>query len=177
MNRTEKEQIVQQLQEALPGAASIMITDLSGIDVETINGLRAEFRKAGVEYQVAKNTLIKIAVKDTPAEAMASLLVGPTALAWHAEEPAVPAKILKDFLKENDKLTIKGGYIDGDTIEGDLAVKTLADMPSKDELRAKLLGLMKLVPGKFLALVETPARKFLAVLKAYEDKLSENGDG
>lgn len=177
MNRTEKEQAVEELRAELPSAASILITDLSGIDVETLNGLRSAFRQRGVNYKVAKNTLIKIAVKDTDAEAMSPLLVGPTALAWHNEEPSIPAKVLKDFVKENPKFgeafKIKGGYIDGDAINGPDAVKVLADLPSKDELRARLLGTIKMVPGKFLALLETPPRKFLAVLKAYEEKQKE----
>ncbi len=175
MLRAEKEQIVADLTTELGGAASILLTDLSGMDVETMNGLRAEFRKAGVKYQVAKNTLVKLAVKGTPAEAMGEMLAGPTALAWHPEEPSLPAKIVKDFLKDNKNFTVKGGYIDGDAIPGEDAVKTLADMPSKDQLRAQLLGLIKQVPGKFLALLITPQRQFLAVLKAYEDKLKEEG--
>jgi large subunit ribosomal protein L10 len=106
---------------------------------------------------------------------MESLLVGPTALAWHNEEPATAAKIFKDFVKNNEKMTVKGGFIDGEAMEGESALQTLADIPSKDELRAQLLGLMKMVPGKFLALMQTPPRKAMALLLARKDKLEQEG--
>ena len=176
MDRAQKEAVVAQLNEELGMAASILLTDLSGMDVESINGLRAELRQAGVSYRVAKNTLIKRAIAGTDVEVLSPMLVGPTAMAWHNEEPSLAAKIVKDFVKENDKFTIKGGYIDGETLEGEEALDTLADMPSKDELRAKTLGLMKMVPGKFLALMETAPKKFLAALLAYEDKQKEGGE-
>jgi large subunit ribosomal protein L10 len=176
MDRAQKEAVVAQLNEELGMAASILLTDLSGMDVESINGLRAELRQAGVSYRVAKNTLIKRAIAGTDVEVLSPMLVGPTAMAWHNEEPSLAAKIVKDFVKDNDKFTIKGGYIDGETLEGEGALETLAEMPSKDELRAKTLGLMKMVPGKFLALIETAPKKFFAALLVYEDKQKEGGE-
>ncbi len=175
MNREEKEVVVNTLREELGSAASIVVTDLSGMDVESVNELRGLLRAKGVKYQVAKNTLVRRAIKDSSVEAMGPLLVGPTAMAWHSEEPATAAKIFKEFVKENDKLTIRGGFIDGDTLQGESAIKVLSDMPSKDELRAKVLGLMKMVPGKFLALMQTPPRKGMALLLARKAKLEEEG--
>ena len=173
VNLTEKIERVERLRKELEGAASILLTDLSGLDVETVNGLRAELRKGGIKYHVAKNTLIKRAVADTLAQPIVSLLVGPTALAWHDEEPAAAAKVFENFVKTNMKLTIKGGYIDGYALAGPEALETLAKMPSKDELRSQLLGLIKLVPGTFLSLVQTPPKKFYAVLEARKCKLEE----
>ncbi len=172
---SQKQEAVEELRTELGGAASILLTNMTGVPVEKVNELRSLFRAKGVNYKVAKNTLVKRALADTPAEAMNELLVGPTALAWHDEEPAVPAKILKDFLKDYKKLEVKGGYIDGDIMKGDAAL-ALADMPSKDQLRAQILGLVKLVPGKFLSLMQTPQRQFLGVLSAYKTKLEEDGD-
>ncbi len=176
MERAQKEQVVAELREDLTQAASILMTDLSGIDVETVNGLRSQFRQQQVHYRVAKNTLIKRALAGTPGEAINPLLVGPTALAWHNEEPALAAKIVKDFLKENEKvpLEVKGGYIDGDIFAGEDGLK-LADMLGKNDLRAQLLGLVKMVPGKFLSLLITPQRQFLAVLEQRKKKLEEEG--
>ncbi|MBH25380.1 MAG: 50S ribosomal protein L10 [Myxococcales bacterium] len=176
MNRAEKEQAVADLRDSLSKAASVVLTDLSGIDVDTTNELRSQLREKDVYCKVAKNTLIRIAVEGTKAEAMNPLLVGPTALIWHDEEPSAGAKVLKAFLKEhtNVKLDIKGGYIDGDIYQDDAALK-LADMLGKDELRSQILGLMKLVPGTFLALMTTAPRKFLAVLEARKSKLEEEG--
>ncbi len=175
MNREQKQVMIDELRTELSGAASILLTDLSGLDVVTVNDLRSQLRSSGVRYRVAKNTLIKRAIADTAIASMESMLVGPTAMAWHNEEPAAAAKIFKDFVKKNEKMTVKGGYIDGESMEGESALDTLADMPSKDELRAQLLGLMKMVPGKFLALLQTPPRKAMALLLARKDKLEEEG--
>ena len=177
MNRAEKQQVIEELRGELSQAVSIVLTDLSGVDVETVNALRTQFREKDIKCQVAKNTLIKLAVKDTPAEAMNPLLAGPTALVWHNEEPAAAAKILKDFLKENanTNLSIKGGYIDGEVLNDEDGLK-LADMLGKDDLRAQILGMMKQVPGTFLALLNTPARQFLGVLEARKKQL-EDGEG
>ena len=175
MNRSQKEEVINTLREELGGAASIVVTDVSGMDVESVNELRGLLRAKGVRYQVAKNTLIRRAIADSSVEAMAPLPTGPTAMAWHPEEPATAAKIIKGFAKENDKLTVRGGYIDGDTMEGDAAIAALSEMPSKDELRAKVLGLMKMVPGKFLALMQTAPKKGLALLLARQAKLEEEG--
>jgi large subunit ribosomal protein L10 len=172
MELSQKQEITEQLRAELGNAASVLITDLTGVPVEKSNELRSRFRARGVRYQVAKNTLVKRAVAGTPAEAMGSLLVGPSALAWHPEEPALPAQIFREFAREYDKLALKGGYVDGDIYKGDEALK-LADLPSKDQLRAQLLGLIKQVPGKFLALLETPHRQMLAVLTNYQKKLEE----
>jgi large subunit ribosomal protein L10 len=167
--------MIDEIRTELSGAASILLTDLSGLDVDTVNELRSKLRAQGVRYRVAKNTLIKRAIADTEIAPMESLLVGPTALAWHNEEPATAAKIFKDFVKNNEKMTVKGGFIDGEAMEGESALQTLADIPSKDELRAQLLGLMKMVPGKFLALMQTPPRKAMALLLARKDKLEQEG--
>lgn len=177
MQRDEKDQVIRELRGELVGAASIVLTDFTGLEVEMVNKLRRELGKEGVKCRVAKNTLIRLAVEGSKAEAMVPLLAGPTVLIWHDEEPAIGAKILRDFIKDlgpaNDKLAFKGGYIDGTALKGDEA-KSIADMLSKDELRAQILGLVKQVPGKFLALLNTPARNFLGVLKAREEDLEKN---
>jgi large subunit ribosomal protein L10 len=175
MNRAEKEQVVTELRDGLGGAASIVLLDITGVDAEATNALRSNFRAKGVQCQVAKNTLIKRAIADTDIAVIDSLLKGQTTLVWHNEEPAVGAKIVKDFLKDNKELSLKGGYIDGELFEGEEAIK-LAELPSKDELRAQLLGLMKMVPGKFLALLQTPSRQLLAVLENYRAKKEEAGE-
>ena len=146
-----------------------------GFDVDTVNILRAQLRERGVTCRVAKNTLIKRAIADTEMEIMGSMLAGPTALFWHEEEPSVAAKVIKEFRKELNKkelIKLKGAYIDGETIS-DANAMSLADIPSKDELRAQMLGLVKAVPGKFLALMETAPRKFLGVLEARKQQLED----
>jgi large subunit ribosomal protein L10 len=175
MDRATKEAIANGLREELGGAASVLLGDLTGIDVDTINMLRAQLRARGVTCRVAKNTLIKRAIADTDMEIIGPMLAGPTALFWHNEEPSVAAKVIKDFrkeLKKKELIEFKGAYIDGELIEGAKAM-SLAEIPSKDELRAQMLGLVKAVPGKFLALVETAPRKFLGVIEARRQKLED----
>lgn len=178
MDRAQKEQMIEELRGELSQAASIVLTDLSGMEVEVVNRLRKSFRDKGIKCRVAKNTLVRLALKDTPAEVMGPLLVGPTALVWHNEEPALSAKVLREFIKDNPTLDLKfkGGYIDGEALAGESSER-LADMLSKDELRAQILGLVEKVPGTFLALLNTPARQFMAVLKARETDLEEKAGG
>jgi len=174
MDRAQKEKVIAELREELVTAASIMLTDLTKVNVEKANQLRALFRKKGVQYRVAKNTLISKAVEGTPAAAMDKLLAGFTALAWHPEEPAVTASVLKDFLKTNADFKIKGGYLDGQIFEGEEALK-VADLPSKDQLRAQFLGLVQAVPAQFLGTLEAAPRDMLGVLEAYRMKLEDEG--
>lgn len=175
MDRSEKEAVVIGLREELGHAASVLLGDLTGIDVDTVNRLRAQFRERGVTCRVAKNTLIKRAIADTEMEILGTMLAGPTVLFWHDEEPSAAAKVIKDFrkeLKKADIIQLKGAYIDGELLD-EVAAMTLADIPSKDELRAQMLGLVKAVPGKFLALIETPPRKFMGVLEARRQQLED----
>jgi large subunit ribosomal protein L10 len=149
--------------------------DLTGIDVETVNILRSQLRQKGVMCRVAKNTLIRRAIAGTDMAVIGPLLAGPTAIFWHEEEPSVAAKVIQEFrkeLKKSDIIELKGAYIDGEMI-GKAQALSLADIASKDELRAQLLGLMEGVPGKFLALVETAPKKFLSVLVAKGEKMED----
>lgn len=177
MNRTEKAELIADLKEGLEGAPTILLADLSGVDANTTNDLRALFYDGGVRCQVVKNTLIRRVIEGSSMESIEPFLKGPTALVWHPEEPAAAAKILKAYLKENDKskVEIKAGWVEGDILEGEAGLK-LADMLGKDELRAQLLGLMKMVPGTFLALLNTAPRKFLALLLARKADLEEKGE-
>ena len=170
MDRASKEQLVEELKADLAEAKSLIVTSSSGLDANTVVELRSKFRSENVRYRVVKNTLVKLALKGTDMEAVADLFSGPTALAYSKEDAVTPAKVIKEFAKDNEeKFIILGGYLDGAAIDA-AGVNALADMPSKDELRAQLLGLFQAVPSKFLSVLVAAPKDFLGVLKAKADK-------
>src|SRR5438132_7617503 len=139
MDRVTKEQQVNELKEKLAKTSSLVLADYRGIDVPTVTDLRNQFRKALCEYKVYKNTLVKLAVKGTKMEGISKHLEGPTAIIFSWESPAAPAKVATKFAKESEKFVVKGGYFEG-TVLDVKGVESLATMPGKDELRAKLLA-------------------------------------
>ena len=170
MNRAQKEQLVEKMRDDLVQAKSIIMTCHMGIDVNTVNDLRSDFRANGVHYHVIKNTLAKIAVRDTELENMADAFTGPTALAYSFEDAVAPAKVIADFADDHDAFEVKGGYLDGKLIDVE-GVTQLAKMPTKDELRAKLLRTFNAAPTNFVRLLNAAPKNFLNVLKARGDDL------
>lgn len=170
MNRTEKEQFVEHLREQLLGAKSIILTSYQGIEVNTMNELRGKFRAEGVEYHTIKNTLAKLAIKDTDLEVLGEHLKGPVALAYSPEDAISPAKVIKDFAKEHkDKFLIKGAYLDGNVLD-EAGVQALADLPTKDELRVQLLLLMQAGPTQLLRTLSAGPQALLMVFEAKRQK-------
>lgn len=169
MNRTEKEQMIEDLRSDLAEAKSVVLASHVGMDVNTVGLLRSELRAKGVRYRVVKNTLVKRAIAGTDMEVIADLFRGPIAIAYSFEDAADPARVIKKFAKDHDKYEIKGGYLDGDKLDVP-GVEKLASMPSKEELQAQLLSLFKAVPTKFVHQLNAPMQQFVMVLKAKEQK-------
>ncbi len=141
-SRAYKEGEVEELRERAERALGILIADYRGLTVSESAELRARLRKEGgkhVEYRVAKNTLVRRAVEGTPASVLEPYLTGPTALAFAFEEPAAVARLLVGYAKQNEKFQIKGGIIDGEVVDL-AAIRALAALPGKDELRAMLMA-------------------------------------
>ena len=175
MERQEKAANVSTLKEKLAKAQSLVLVDFRGLTVDADTKLRNEFRANGCEYRVVKNTLLGLAVKGTPMQLPDELLVGPTAIAYSFEDPAVPAKIAAKVAKENEKsFVIKGGYVDGRTLDKK-GVEALSTLPGRDELRVTLLATFNAVPQNFLALLNAAPQNFVYLLSAREDKLKEGG--
>ena len=172
MNRAEKEQVVEKLRTDFGKAKSIIMTSHVGIDVNTINELRSEFRANGVEYHVIKNTLARLAVQDTDLEVLADQFRGPTAVAYSFEDAVAPAKVAVDFAEEHEVYELKGGYLNGAIIENE-DVKSLAEMPSKDELRVKLLNVFQAAPTKFVRLLSAAPKNFINVLNARKNDMED----
>ncbi len=152
---------------------SAVFLDYKGMTVEQATTLRASFRKAGVEYKVVKNTLVKHALKDTAySNKLNDVLVGMTGIAWCYEDPSAAAKVVKQFKKDGgeagQKLVIKGGLIEGEVLSAARVENELATMPGKDELRATLLATLQAPLQQFVALLQAPTQNLVYVLAAKE---------
>ena len=143
--REEKQAEVASLKKKMSSASSVMVLDYRGLTVSDANELRTRLRDLGegaVEYCVAKNTLVRLASSAAGAESLGPYLTGPTALAFAYDEPSSLAKALVDYAKQNDNLEIKGGLVEGEVV--DLAkIRMLAQLPSRDELRAMFLRTLR----------------------------------
>ena len=164
MNREEKAELIKKLNSTFNNAGVVVVTHQSGLSVEESTDLRVKMREVGAKYQVAKNRIVKLALKDTKYENIIDLFSGPTAIAV-SEDPVSAPKIIFKFAKENDKLSIVGAGLDGKTLSVD-EVKQLASLPSLDELRGKLVGLIKSPSQKLASVAVAPANKLVNVLHA-----------
>lgn len=161
------------LREQLSTAKSVVLTSYQGIEVNTINELRAKFRQEGVEYHIVKNTLAKLAIKDTDMEVMSAHLKGPVAIAYSTEDAITPAKIVKDFAKDHEgKFDIRGAYLDGEMLD-EAGVRRLAELPTKDELRVQLLLAMTAGPTQLIRTLSAGPQALLMVFQA--KKMKEEG--
>ena len=145
LTRREKEEQVESLKGALEGANTLVVVDYRGLTVTDARELRGKLREAGdgsIHYRVAKNTLLRRAIDGTPNSGIESFLTGPTAIAVAYDEPSALAKALVDFAKDNEKLEIKGALVEGEVLDLD-AIRALAALPSKDELRGMLAGTLQ----------------------------------
>ncbi|RJP83594.1 MAG: 50S ribosomal protein L10 [Desulfobacteraceae bacterium] len=169
MIRNEKEKIVDALHEDFKKSKVVILTDYKGLDVATISSLRKKLREVGVEYKVVKNTLIRRASSDTHVGLIKDHFKGPSALALSYDDPVAPAKVLIAFSKDNQKLEIKMGVMEGKVIDLN-AIKALSDLPSREVLLGLLLSTMNGVPTALVrALNDVPVR-LLNVLQAIRDQ-------
>ena len=168
MNREEKAELIKSLNSTFNNAGVVVVTHQSGLTVDESTDLRVKMREVGAKYQVAKNRIVKLALKDTKYENIIDLFSGPTAIAV-SEDPVSAPKIIFKFAKENDKLSIIGAGLDGKILSVD-EVKQLALLPSLDELRGKLVGLIKSPSQKLASVAIAPANKLVNVLNAKANK-------
>ena len=146
-----------------------VLTSVQGLTVAEVSDLRRRLHDAGVKFRVVKNTLAKRAVKGTPLEAVSNDFKQVTAVAWHESDPVGPAKIIAGFKTDLAKFVIKAGFQGGTRLDP-AGVEALARMPSMDELRAQLLGVINAVPAKLLAQINAPAQNLVGVIQAKSDK-------
>jgi large subunit ribosomal protein L10 len=171
MLRTEKAAVVEVVKERFGRMSSAVFLDFSGMTVAEVSLLRDNLRAKGVEYKVVKNTLVKKAIGDVAwAKTLAPLLKGMTGVAWSYEEPSAAARVVKDFKKDNEKLKIKGGLLDGQVLDAKAVEDQLATLPGKDEMRATLLATLIAPAQRFVMLLNAPAQNFVGVLAAKQRK-------
>jgi len=164
MDRAEKAELVSTLNEAWKGTGVIVVAHYAGMTVAQMTEFRKRVKEAGGSVKVAKNRLAKLALKDTDSVSISDLLKGQTCLAY-SDDPIAAARISVKYSKENDKLVILGGAM-GKTVLDAKAVKALADLPSLDELRAKLLGLLQAPATKIARIMKEPGAKLARVVQA-----------
>lgn len=169
MNRDEKVAVVEELSGRLASAKLAVVSDYRGLTVPVISQLRRELKKNNAELRVAKNTLLRLAIKGTPFEPMGPYLEGTTAVTFADADPVMPAKILVDFIKNNPKLEIKTAVLDGRLLTAD-QLKALSLLPGKDQLRAQLLAVMLAVPTSFVRVLSAVPQKVLYALQAIKDQ-------
>src|SRR6204780_2256907 len=174
MERAAKDLAIGEIKSRFDKMTAAVFLDFKGMSVESATKLRAEFRKAGVEYKVVKNTLVKHAIKSTGyGDKLDKALTGMTGIAWSYEDPSAAAKIVKAYRKEDEKLKIKAGLIEGSILDAKAVEEQLATMPGKDELRSMLLPTLQAPLQQFGALLQAPTQNLVYVLAAKEREASK----
>lgn len=173
MDRVEKAKQIDFLKSVFSNSESMILTGVEGLQAGQLSGLRKKLRESEVRFQVVKNKLAKIALKETGAAVLNDDFVGSTAVAWSEKDAVAPAKILVDFQKEEEDFLIKSGFNSGQRLDIQ-GIKTLASLPSLKELQAQLLGLMKAVPTKMVAQISAPSSHLVGVLQAKVEKEKES---
>lgn len=169
MNRAEKAESVASLKEVFQSSKVVVVAHYSGLTVAQMQNLRKQMKQVGAEVKVAKNRLAKIALDGSDAASIAPLLKGPTLIAYSLSDPVAAPKVATDFAKANEKFVILGGAM-GKTALDVNGVKQLASLPSLDELRGKLVGLIQAPATKIAQVVTGPASKVARVVQAYASK-------
>jgi large subunit ribosomal protein L10 len=164
VERAQKREVVSELNEVFNSTSSVVVTHYSGLNVAELSDLRGRMREAGATFKVTKNRLTKLALDGTPYDHIADLFTGPTAIAY-SDDPVAPAKIAVEFAKKNDLLVVLGGAM-GDTQLDVDGVKALAALPSLDELRGKIVGLLNAPATKVARVLQAPAGQLARVMSA-----------
>ncbi len=172
MKRSEKKDFVAELKNELSKSSSIIVSEYSGLTVEESESLRKEMRANGAKFRVTKNRLTKLAIAETQFKEMSDLFKGPTAIAYSAD-PVAPAKIAVNFEKKFDKFNILGGGYNGEKIDKD-KINFLAKLPSLDELRGKLIGLISAPAQKIATLANEPAGHIARLISSKSSNSQES---
>ena len=172
MEKSKKQQIIEEIQDALSKASSCVVIDFNGVNMETFTPFRKECAKEQVKLLVVKNTLAEHAVKGTSYEGISEFLTGMTALVLTMGDQVSGAKVVKKIAKKDERIVVKAGALDGKILTAK-EVEVLADLPSKEELQAKLLATMLAVPQNFVRLLNAVPQTFVRLLAAYKDKLEQ----
>lgn len=170
MNRTEKQELIDELHKEFQASPHAVLVDFRGLSVPAVTEFRRKVKAAGSRYRVVKNSLALRAAKGTPLESLGDKLVGTTGIAYSKDDPVALAKVLVDFAKDHPALALKVGVVSGSQMLDAAGVKNLSTMPGLPEMRARLLGLLQAPASQLVRLLSTPATQLAQVLKAHQDK-------
>jgi large subunit ribosomal protein L10 len=168
MERAEKREVVSALHDVFASTGVVVVAHYAGLSVADMTKLRSDMREAGGRVKVAKNRLVKLALEGTDAKGISDLMTGPTCLAY-SEDPVAAPKVAVKFAKGNDKFVILGGAM-GPTVLDAKGVSSLAELPSLDELRGKLIGLIQAPASKIARTVNEPGAQLARIFAAYGAK-------
>jgi large subunit ribosomal protein L10 len=171
VDRARKYKVVESLQQDLAGTACVVVTHQLGLTVAEVTQLRRQVRSAGASFRVTKNRLAKRALAGTEFKQLAPLFTGPTAIAF-SRDPVAAAKVVVEYANRNDRLTIIGGGLAGQQMDA-AAVRELASLPSLDELRGRLIGLLQAPAAQIARVLAAPAAQIARVCAAYAEKEAE----
>jgi large subunit ribosomal protein L10 len=174
VERSQKQALVATLHQDLSDTVCVVVTHQTGLSVAEATQLRRQMRSAGAGYRVTKNRLAKRAIEGTPFEQLAPLFTGPTAIAF-SRDPVAAAKAAVEFANRNNKLTIVGGGLSGQQLDA-AGVKALATLPSLDQLRSRIIGLLNAPATKLAVLLQTPGGQLARVLAAHSEQESGGAD-
>ena len=172
MKRSDKNDFVQKLKDELSDSSSVIVAHYDGLSVLETDSLRKEMRINGAKFKVTKNRLTKIALADTPYESIADLFVGPTAIAY-SSDPVAPAKVSVNFEKKLENFKIIGGSYDGEKIDIS-KINFLASLPSLDQIRSKLLGLLNAPAQKITSVVQAPGGQLARLVNSRSEQLEKS---
>ena len=162
MNRKQKEELVESLHKTFLNSQSIIVTHINGLTVSETTTLRSIMRNSNCKFKVTKNKIVKLALKNTNFEHLDSLFNGPTAIG-SSQDAIAPAKVLVNFTKESEKIKIIGGGVETKSLSVE-EIKNLASLPSLDEVRSKLIGLMMAGPTKLVRTIKEPSSRLARIL-------------
>ena len=176
MNRTEKEDLLQDLKSQFGKAKAAYLTRFTGLTVMSMDDLRKKVHGAGGKYQVVKNTMAELGTEGTPYKALTENLAGAMGWALTDKDPVALAKVLKAFLKDNEKFAIERGMLDGKQVDAK-GIQALADMPPKEVLLAKILGTLNNPAREIVTVLSAVPRQLVTVIDQIRKKKEENKNG
>ncbi|MBV9279659.1 MAG: 50S ribosomal protein L10 [Chloroflexi bacterium] len=169
MPTAEKAQMIDELTRKLRDSKGVVLLDYRGLNVADISTLRRQLREQEIEFQVAKNTLLRIAAERAEVSVAPELLTGPTAVAFGWRDEVSPAKLLTDFARRNRVVQVKGGILGGRSMDAE-SVGRVAELPGRDQLLAQLIGLIQAPAARILGAIQAPAREVAGLAQALRDK-------
>ncbi len=169
MNLDEKKEIVSKLHERFSKSGVVILTEYKGLNVAKMSDLRQKLRQSGADYQVSKNSLLARASENTGVECIKDYFKGPSAVAIGYQDPVSAAKVITEFAKENEKLVIRAGALNGKILTPD-AIKALSSLPSREALLSQLLSVMNGVPTAFVRVLSGVPVKLLNALNAIKEQ-------